>query len=345
MAVVNFRDTQVQGVARIVTTEDSVIINDTIYPKGKDLTIYFRNGSSINKAFCNSAVLSIEPLYFEVTEDTQVYYVDNGVDTPKVVRYNTTPSDNEHEVSDSELLSKVPDILMVQSNKDSEVMIVQGGLTILDAPDSEIIGGVAINGLDVKSRYICFDNLETYCGDAVLVPSRVVANNTKLYNFIVRGFELALDKDNTDKYQYPDAKLPEYATKGSAAADFFSAEDVIIPPAEVVGGKVLAKPILVHTGVKACMRHNEVLHLYNRSGNAKRGLVLANSVGVIDSDYYNNESNDGEIMFAFYNFSGKTIEIKAGERIGQGEFTTFVRANNAIVRDTERSGGFGSTGI
>lgn len=157
------------------------------------------------------------------------------------------------------------------------------------------------------------------------------------------GFEFAVSKEGSKRFK--DAMLPVYMTDGAAAADFFCAEKVVIPPAEVIDGKFVAKPTLVHTGVKAYMESNHVLHLYNRSSNPKKGLVLANSVGVVDSDYYGNESNDGEIMFAFYNFSGEDLTIEVGDRIGQGEFAGDVlRPNCAKVNKSTRDGGFGSTG-
>lgn len=111
--------------------------------------------------------------------------------------------------------------------------------------------------------------------------------------------------------------------------------------------KVKAKfaPILVHTGIKAYMMDDEVLYIYNRSGNpGKLGLILANSVGVIDSDYYGNEKNDGEIMFAFYNLFPFAITIKKGTKIGQGVFQKFLKVDGDNA-DGVRSGGFGSTDI
>lgn len=103
------------------------------------------------------------------------------------------------------------------------------------------------------------------------------------------------------------------------------------------------KPILVHTGVKAYMLKDEALFLYNRSGNpGKLGLVLANGVGVVDSDYYGNKTNDGEIMFAFYNFMPWTVSIKKGDKLGQGVFQKYLRADGDMAKG-KRTGGFGST--
>ncbi len=108
--------------------------------------------------------------------------------------------------------------------------------------------------------------------------------------------------------------------------------------------EVSLKPTLVKTGVKADMEVDEGLKLYNRSSNPKLGLVLANSVGVVDKDYFNNPGNDGHIMFAFFNFSAEDYWIKKGDRIGQGIFEKFL-----LTEDDEaigdRVGGFGSTNV
>ena len=185
----------------------------------------------------------------------------------------------------------------------------------------------------------------------------------------MRSFEFARKVENgeviSDK-AFPDAQLPEYQTKLAAGADFFCAEKVTIPSIwkslakRLVCGiagiidvdtstdnKELAKkfaPTLVHTGIKASMKEDEVLMLYNRSSNPKRGLVLANSVGVIDADYYNNQSNDGEIMFAFYNFMPFDITLKVGDRVGQGVFQKFLRPEVGLkIKEVDRTGGHGST--
>ncbi len=82
----------------------------------------------------------------------------------------------------------------------------------------------------------------------------------------------------------------------------------------------------------------------SRSSNPlKRFLMLANGVGVIDRDYYNNEGNEGHIMFQFINFGYEDMVIEKGERIGQGIFKPFLLADIDNV-DKERTGGFGSSG-
>ena len=147
-----------------------------------------------------------------------------------------------------------------------------------------------------------------------------------------RGFEIAKGFENAG------INLPVRSTKNSAGYDIEAAEDVIIP-----SFKLGQKPVLVKTGLKAYMQSDEVLILANRSSNpGKKGLILANSIGVVDSDYYGNPDNDGHIMFAFFNFKDEDIERKKGERIGQGRFQKYLVTDNDIA-EGERTGGFGST--
>ena len=129
--------------------------------------------------------------------------------------------------------------------------------------------------------------------------------------------------------------LPKRATANSAGYDLKAAETVIIKPGEIE---------LVPTGLKAFMQKDEVLYLYYRSSNPKKqGFVLANSVGVIDSDYYNNPDNEGLIYGQFMNITDKEIRIKKGDRIMQGVFSKFLTVDNDKTGG-ERLGGFGSTG-
>ena len=72
-------------------------------------------------------------------------------------------------------------------------------------------------------------------------------------------------------------------------------------------------------------------------------MILANSVGLVDSDYYGNESNDGHFMFAFFNCSDHDVVIKKGDAIGQVVFTKYLIVDNDNATGV-RTGGFGSTG-
>ena len=147
-----------------------------------------------------------------------------------------------------------------------------------------------------------------------------------------RGFEVAKGFENQG------INIPIRKTKFSAGYDIEAAEDTTIP-----SFKKGIKPTLIKTGLKAYMEQDEVLILANRSSNpGKKGLILANSIGVIDSDYYGNPENDGHIMFAFYNIKEEDIEIKKGDAIGQAIFQKFLTTDNDISLG-ERIGGFGST--
>ena len=147
-----------------------------------------------------------------------------------------------------------------------------------------------------------------------------------------RGFEIAKG------FEKMNINLPVRKTKYSAGYDIEAAEDCTIPPF-----KRGDKPFLVKTGLKAYMQEDEYLKLCNRSSNpGKRGLILANSIGVVDSDYYGNEDNDGHIMYAFYNIKTEPVEIKKGDCIGQAIFEKFLITDDDNANG-ERKGGFGST--
>ena len=148
----------------------------------------------------------------------------------------------------------------------------------------------------------------------------------------IRGFEIA--KGFEDK----NINLPVRKTKYSAGYDVEAAEDVVIPSFK----KGMA-PTLIKTGIKAYMPDDEYLLLANRSSNPKKkGLILANSVGVVDKDYYGNPDNDGHIMFAFYNIKDEDVEIKKGDAIGQAIFQKYLITDEDDASG-DRVGGFGST--
>ena len=77
----------------------------------------------------------------------------------------------------------------------------------------------------------------------------------------------------------------------------------------------------------------------------KHLLLVANSVGVVDSDYADNPGNEGEIFVQFLNLSPYDIVVKKGERIAQGMFIPTIVADNDNFGDAERVGGHGSTGV
>ena len=103
---------------------------------------------------------------------------------------------------------------------------------------------------------------------------------------------------------------------------------------------------MVPTGVKAYMKPDEVLYIHIRSSLAvKRQLVLMNSVGVVDADYYNNPDNEGHIFIALWNRGKEAVTLKAGERLAQGVFMKYLLADGDTAgKGQDRQGGFGSTG-
>lgn len=146
-----------------------------------------------------------------------------------------------------------------------------------------------------------------------------------------RGFEIV------EEYKGKGINLPIRKTAHSAGYDVEAAEDVVIPAYQFG-----TKPTLIPTGLKAYCEEDEYYLLVNRSSGPKKGFVMANSVGIIDSDYYNNESNEGHFYFQYFNFSDHDLVVKKGDVIGQVIFQKYLTVDNDQAEGT-RSGGFGST--
>ena len=130
--------------------------------------------------------------------------------------------------------------------------------------------------------------------------------------------------------------LPKRSTAYSAGYDIAASQEIIITPNTLK---------LVHTGLKVKLGKYEYLELVSRSSlPIKTGLIMPNGVGIIDSDYYNNKDNEGEIMGQFYNISSHSVVISKGERIMQGIFRSYLITDDDSA-DGIRTGGFGSTDI
>jgi dUTP pyrophosphatase len=181
-------------------------------------------------------------------------------------------------------------------------------------------------------------------------------------NKMKRGFQIV------SAYQAKGVTLPKRQTKQAAGYDFAAATDFTLP--SIWKGNFIKalwklrrlkakhhlteqdfaqidktlKPSLVPTGVKAYMQPDEVLILVNRSsGPLKRRLILPNGIGIIDADYYDNPTNEGEIFVQLINYGLFDYHIKKGERIAQGIFVPYLTADQEETPQAERSGGFGST--
>ncbi len=145
-----------------------------------------------------------------------------------------------------------------------------------------------------------------------------------------RGFEIV------SEWKERDIHIPARKTAGSAGYDIESAADADVEP-----GKIHIVP----TGLKAYMENDEYLAIHIRSGiGIKHGIMLANNTGIIDSDYYNNEDNEGHIMCALYNSTDKVFHVRRGDRIAQGIFVKYLAADDDKASG-KRTGGIGSTGI
>lgn len=130
----------------------------------------------------------------------------------------------------------------------------------------------------------------------------------------------------------PEAILPIRGTRKSAGYDLYANETVKIP----ARGRALVK-----TGVTISMEDNEYLAIVPRSGLAlKSGLTVLNTPGTIDADYY-----PGEIGVIMYNSTDEDIVVVCGNRIAQAILQEYKTMGVDNVKDDDRQGGFGSTGV
>lgn len=147
-----------------------------------------------------------------------------------------------------------------------------------------------------------------------------------------RGFEIA--KGWEDK----EINLPIRKTKNSAAYDIEAAEDIVLPSFNKG-----MKPVLIPTGLKSYMGSDEVLIIVPRSSSPKKqGISFPHSMGVIDSDYYENPDNDGHIYVQVINLKDEDVLIKKGDTVAQAMFQKYLIIDNDNA-EGERTGGFGST--
>ena len=150
----------------------------------------------------------------------------------------------------------------------------------------------------------------------------------------VRGFELVEDKfrEHMDK----EIKLPKRATSKSAGYDMYSPIRVVVPPHQ---------SILVASDVRAYMQDDEDLVIIARSGLGLKGIVLRNGTGLIDSDYYQNETTGGNIGISIWNTSDHPFVIEEGDRLCQATFYKYLTADDDEPLSEVRVGGFGSSGV
>lgn len=136
-----------------------------------------------------------------------------------------------------------------------------------------------------------------------------------------------------DESIYDEINIPKRATSGSAGYDFYSPISFTLKPGET---------IKVPSGIRCRIDDGYVLQIYPRSSlGFKYQLGLLNTVGIIDSDYYNAD-NEGHIIIGLVNRGNKDIIIEKNDRIVQGIFVKYYLAKEEDIYD-KRHGGFGST--
>lgn len=158
-----------------------------------------------------------------------------------------------------------------------------------------------------------------------------------------RGFEKVSferwDADNVitplSKETWDEIKLPKRATSFSAGYDIYTPVDFTLKP---------TWEIKIPLGWKVYMLPNEYFTIIPRSGlGFKYYLRLANTTGLIDSDYYNNSGNEGHCWIKLRNEGSSDLSVKAGEAIAQGIFQSYLLADGDSLNGETRQGGFGST--
>ena len=149
---------------------------------------------------------------------------------------------------------------------------------------------------------------------------------------------------NNNKFEYirgisdsrPGFNLPTRATKSSCGYDFHTPVEFTVEPHSTT---------TIRMGVKCRINEGEFLFVAPRSsmGFNGRHIVLTNTVGLIDPDYYSNPNNDGEICARFANLGDEPITFKKNDRVMQGVFLKFDTTSDDCATN-ERVGGLGSTG-
>lgn len=147
----------------------------------------------------------------------------------------------------------------------------------------------------------------------------------------MRYFEVVKDEHRKNS---GDIKLPTRATVDSVAYDFYSPISVDIEPMHSQ---------MIWTDIKAIFESDEALLINVRSSMGKQPIMIANSQGWVESSYYNNENNDGNIGIRLFNLGETVYTVHTGDRIAQGMFVKYLTTENDEVT-TPRVGGFGSTG-
>ena len=147
---------------------------------------------------------------------------------------------------------------------------------------------------------------------------------------------------NINKFEYvkkskKDFNLPKRGTKHSAGYDFYSPKSFVLNPNET---------IFISLEVKCKINSDEFLMILPRSSMGFKGtnhITMTNTVGIIDSDYYNNHDNEGCIGLKLHNNGPEPFIVNKNDRLVQGIFLKYDLTSDDSS-DTIRVGGYGSTG-
>ena len=148
----------------------------------------------------------------------------------------------------------------------------------------------------------------------------------------MRGFEPVREEFRQNEEYY----MPKRSTKASAGYDFATPVRIVLHHHE--------HSRIIPTDIKVSMGEDEFLACHVRSSlGMKKGISLTNITGIIDSDYYSNPDNDGNICFQLKNNSEHTVIIEKGEKVFQGIFQKYLKTDSDEI-NSKRTGGIGSTG-
>ena len=149
------------------------------------------------------------------------------------------------------------------------------------------------------------------------------------------SFEQFKKDISNDKKLYEEYILPKRGTKNAAGYDFYALYDYTLKPGDIMK---------IPTGIKVQMEDDDVLFLIDRSSMGfKWNVRMCNQVGVIDADYYNNNSNEGHMWIRLQNEGDKDYIVKKGDAMIQGVFLKYLRVDNEEEINKDRIGGLGST--
>lgn len=210
------------------------------------------------------------------------------------------------------------------------------GRTITITDDN--FDGTFIEAVDRKDTWTITPDMVHFLNDCEIEHNHPISTSNHSTPWInqlkLRGFEVVSNENR--KYPNEKISLPIRGDSRSAGYDISTPVKIVLKPNERK---------LIFTDVKAYMQEDEVLELHIRSSiGVKKNIIFSNTTGIIDSSYYNNISNDGNIGLTLWNTSNEVQVLEAGERVCQGIFKKYLTVDNDICLNNERTGGFGSSG-